>query len=259
VEVHEPQESLPGQQKLDSRFCVEVPRASVGVGWQLDSTTTDGWMGTVASGTKSAAKNVASGTTSVVKKVASGTTSVVGTVAAKTKSMVLGRGGNQGEKNMIKLCVLPITSSCDRCEKFEGDLGEVKFWHEIDKSKSIKEQIKGVLSLEAKWLDMHVVGPGSDRFLGLAEYKRFDFGKLYDAYKDWGVSTDLPEKEFDVACKNLIAKAGKPGSDIWLRVEIEDEKLLGEFFDRESSAAKKQRILQLKSRDAPEIDYLSRF
>lgn len=160
---------------------------------------------------------------------------------------------------MIKLCVLPITSSCDRCEKFEGDLGEVKFWHEIDKSKSIKEQIKGVLSLEAKWLDMHVVGPGSDRFLGLAEYKRFDFGKLYDAYKDWGVSTDLPEKEFDVACKNLIAKAGKPGSDIWLRVEIEDEKLLGEFFDRESSAAKKQRILQLKSRDAPEIDYLSRF
>jgi hypothetical protein len=41
VEVREPQESLPGQQKLDSRFCVEVPRASVGVDWQLNSTTTD--------------------------------------------------------------------------------------------------------------------------------------------------------------------------------------------------------------------------
>ena len=46
VEVREPQESLPGQQKLDSRFCVEVPRASTatGVDWPLNSTTTDGIM-----------------------------------------------------------------------------------------------------------------------------------------------------------------------------------------------------------------------
>ena len=46
VEVREPQESLPGQQKLYSRFCVEVPRASTatGVDWPLNSTTTDGIM-----------------------------------------------------------------------------------------------------------------------------------------------------------------------------------------------------------------------
>jgi hypothetical protein len=49
VEVREPQELLPGQQKLYSRFCVEVPRASTapGVDWQLDSTTTDGLMSMV--------------------------------------------------------------------------------------------------------------------------------------------------------------------------------------------------------------------
>jgi hypothetical protein len=123
VEVREPQESLPGQQKLDSRFCVEVPRASVGVDLQLDSTTTDGWIGTVASGTKSAAKKVASGTKSVVKKVASVTTSVVGTVAAKTKSIV---GLNKIRLNFV--------SGCDMPEKIDK-------WTNIDKTKNVIDQI----------------------------------------------------------------------------------------------------------------------
>jgi hypothetical protein len=55
AEVREPQESLPGQHTLLSRYCVEVPRASTvtGVDWTLNSTTTDCIMKAVAKGVTS--------------------------------------------------------------------------------------------------------------------------------------------------------------------------------------------------------------
>ena len=345
VEVREPQESLPGQQKLDSRFCVEVPRASVGVDWQLDSTTTDGFIGTVASGTKSAAKNVASGTKSAVKNVASGTTSVVKKVASGTKSMV---GLNNIRLNFVSGCDMPETidkwTKIDKTKNiidqinesfskmfkagsepwgdvcvvwrqnseqhvmtkqlcprslclieikhaeerpntsevwlevtigkredfkwvppnkirlcfvetlypisaiYRGDVGLPKDWYEIDKSENIYDEIHRFLRTDLHWLDMHVIGPGY-RDPGLTDLAR---------YKKWDVSTDLPEKEFDVACKNLIAKAGKPGSDIWLRVMVEDPVKARRYRKDEIAAyCAKQDTLTLEERKKNEIRRLS--
>jgi hypothetical protein len=345
VEVREPQESLPGQQKLDSRFCVEVPRASVGVDWQLDSTTTDGLMGTVASGTKSAAKNVASGTKSVVKKVASGTKSLVGTVAAKTKSMV---GLNNIRLNFVSGCDMPETidkwtkidktkniidqinesfskmfkagsepwgdvcvvwredserhamtkelcprSRCligikdaeerpntsevwlevtigkredftwvpenkikvcvvetlfPRSAIYRGDVGWPKRWYVIDKSESIYDEIHRFLRPDTRWVDMHVIGPGY-RDPGLTDLAK---------YKKWDVSTGLFGNEFDVACKKLIANAGRPESDIWLRVMVENvEKARMYKKDEVAAWDAKQDTLTLEERKKNEIQRLS--
>jgi hypothetical protein len=219
VEVREPQESLPGQQKLDSRFCVEVPRASVGVDWQLDSTTTDGFIGTVASGTKSAAKsvvkNVASGTTSVVKNVASGTKSVVGTVAAKTKSVV-GTVAS-GTKAMVGLNNIRLNLNGGWQHHYQFDK-----WIKIDKTKNIYGQINdSFLELcrgKKPWKDVCVVRK-SKRNKYTGECTRT---KEICPISQVNSSKEGFDEVFDEKCRREIESAENcpDTSDVWLEVNV---------------------------------------
>ncbi len=218
VEVREQQESLPGQQKLDSRICVEVPRASTatGVDWQLDSTTTDGFasvVGTVASGTKSVVGKVASGTKSAVGTVAAKTKSVAGTVAAKTKS-VAGTVAS-GTKSMVGLNNIRLN--------FNGGCFAFEKWTKIDKTKNIYGQINDSFSKlcigRQPWKDVYVVTKTSrSKYTGESKIR-----KELCQRSQVNRSKEGFDEAFDEKCRWGIksAEGGWDASDVWLEVDVE--------------------------------------
>ena len=201
VEVREPQESLPGQQKLDSRFCVEVPRASVGVDWQLDSTTTDGFIGTVASGTTSVVKKVASGTTSVVKKVASGTTSVVGTVRVNAAKAV----------NAVKAVSIKKSDGSKLRVNFI-DSSNVSTWENIDKERIFRGLEDSIRTNETYEEVFVVVKDSSGIVRKITPPITINQGHGKSNFYLFGI-------DFENACELAIAHAEveKP-REIWLQV-----------------------------------------
>jgi hypothetical protein len=230
VEVREQQETLPGRPL--SRFCVEVPRAST-------CTTTDGLASTTVTAAAAKAKSAVGAVTALTAKAKS----AVGAVTAKTKSMVFGSGDKQGEQKTIRLCVVKWDGeSHDRWDPEHP--GSTDDWvlteHEIDKSKSIYEQINANLNSEQSWKRVDVI---SERFT--KEGYRNGIISWYT------VKTD--KIKFDAECKKLIAKADKPFSRIRLRVQARDEKLVREVASekkaREDSITPEMRQTDLRQRE----------